>query len=598
MAQDFNNIPAGLNITTQIPLNIKENIINEVTLSYLGINDNLAYTYHDQLIVNCLEEGTRYIWREVKIGEENTGLCPLDFTYPSNIVAYGITYSNKKYNFFLLPNIEQTYSIDNIGDGVEIYKNSTILDNNTQFNFRSIESDSLDIQLSVDGNKISIEQMDSGIPMFIVNSNYTGDVELGTTVKPFKNLQNALDAYVGNGASNKAPENIGTIITIEEDSNTFVGSLAYAGLSLLIKNGATLTSDPSIGGMLCDIDSDAILPTNVNYSMIPFTNTEVVEIVITVEKGGNVQLLKEGFKNRGVTTNTGSAQGKTIRYNGDRSGLYKVAEVSVVSPSVKRIFSLNADNQVGFFNDGAYNVISSATIQTFNSQIAYVGLNARMSISDCLLQFGESSSPFNINTVPIKINGGTVMVSSVVIANPLNLVNLISLENGALFTGVNSLIGDSCDYIFANLDSGGTTSCILTLDKCNNNAGLTDAFIKNFMSSGIWNVRLTNCNINTWNVDEVKIKLIPNSINTLGLQSVETLETYTSKALAVIGGLFSGCSFIKATNVDADDLQSGVEYKITTVGTPALGTLNTYFTSTGTETGTGVGTLYSRENII
>ena len=29
MAQDFNNIPAGLNIPTQIPLNIKENIINE-----------------------------------------------------------------------------------------------------------------------------------------------------------------------------------------------------------------------------------------------------------------------------------------------------------------------------------------------------------------------------------------------------------------------------------------------------------------------------------------------------------------------------------------------------------------------------------------
>ena len=77
---DFSNIPTGLKITTQIPLNVKEFCKDEATLAYLGVDDNLAFTYHDQLEVLCLAEKSIYVWREVQVGEENTGLVPLDFT--------------------------------------------------------------------------------------------------------------------------------------------------------------------------------------------------------------------------------------------------------------------------------------------------------------------------------------------------------------------------------------------------------------------------------------------------------------------------------------------------------------------------------------
>lgn len=99
---DFSNIPTGLKINSQIPLNVKEFCKDEDTLAYLGVDDNLAFTYHDQLEVLCLAEKSIYIWREVQVGEENTGLVPLDFTYPTGLDdAYGINYSGKKYNFFL-----------------------------------------------------------------------------------------------------------------------------------------------------------------------------------------------------------------------------------------------------------------------------------------------------------------------------------------------------------------------------------------------------------------------------------------------------------------------------------------------------------------
>jgi hypothetical protein len=97
---DSTNIPLGLKTTTQIPLNTKEYAQSELTLKDLGLNNNLAFTYHKGLEVTCLQENTKWQWLPVPLGSENTGLLPVDFTYPANLIAYGVDYSNKKYNFF------------------------------------------------------------------------------------------------------------------------------------------------------------------------------------------------------------------------------------------------------------------------------------------------------------------------------------------------------------------------------------------------------------------------------------------------------------------------------------------------------------------
>lgn len=96
---DSTNRSLGLRVQTQIPLNVKEWSLNENTLKNLGTNNNLAYTYEQGLIVYCVEEKTRWEWREV-IGAETGGLMNSHFTYPANIITFGITYSNKIYNFF------------------------------------------------------------------------------------------------------------------------------------------------------------------------------------------------------------------------------------------------------------------------------------------------------------------------------------------------------------------------------------------------------------------------------------------------------------------------------------------------------------------
>lgn len=103
---DFSNIPTGLKINSQIPLDVKGYALNEATLAYLGVDNNLAFTYHESLRVVCIEERTVYEWREVGVGEENTGLVAVDFTYPSNLAdVYGINYSDRVFNFFLVDQI-------------------------------------------------------------------------------------------------------------------------------------------------------------------------------------------------------------------------------------------------------------------------------------------------------------------------------------------------------------------------------------------------------------------------------------------------------------------------------------------------------------
>ena len=97
---DYSNITGGLRVQTQIPLDVKQYSLSENDLKNLGVGNNLAFTYTKGLVIYCVQEETRWEWREVKLGEENTGLLSVDFVYPNGITAFGINYSLKSFNFF------------------------------------------------------------------------------------------------------------------------------------------------------------------------------------------------------------------------------------------------------------------------------------------------------------------------------------------------------------------------------------------------------------------------------------------------------------------------------------------------------------------
>jgi hypothetical protein len=95
---NINDIQTGLRVASQIPLNPKQEAISEMNLKNLGVNNNLAFTYPLGMVVLCIKEETRWIWRPALQGE--IGLLDTNFIYPVGLVVNGIDYGNKAYNFF------------------------------------------------------------------------------------------------------------------------------------------------------------------------------------------------------------------------------------------------------------------------------------------------------------------------------------------------------------------------------------------------------------------------------------------------------------------------------------------------------------------
>lgn len=275
---DYSNIPTGLKITSQIPLDVKEYCLNEATLAYLGPSNNLAFTYHDGLKVYCLEEKTIWEWREITIEPADSGLIVTgDFTYPNNSpISFGFNYANKTYNFFKIEyqNLSdvKVYDATSLGTGETIYKDKTVAGNNVTFNFKEvttadagttgipvltgastsgdnivitgkrIKTTNLDITES--GGEITIDApSDPTDVKFYVNENYTGGGSNGSLSKPYTNLKAAFDAYIdtANGGTILAPR-YGGIATIEFLSNVTVPStgptaMTYISVNLLRLKG-------------------------------------------------------------------------------------------------------------------------------------------------------------------------------------------------------------------------------------------------------------------------------------------------------------------------------------------------------------------------
>jgi len=223
---NYSNIPTGLNITSQIPLDKKQFILNESTLADLGVNNNLAFTYYDGLKVFCKQERTLYEWREVQSGEENTGLIPTDFIYPGSIIVDNVVYSNKKYNFFQVINITS----DNIADYADLGPQGPAGVNGINADITRTSTTSLTIGNS--GSKT----------LSYTASNNLGWV-IGMRLRFSKDINNYIEGVISAVSS--------TSVTITADYS--VGTGTYATWTIGIAGDRGTTGNISSGTLLYEI---------------------------------------------------------------------------------------------------------------------------------------------------------------------------------------------------------------------------------------------------------------------------------------------------------------------------------------------------------
>lgn len=300
---NFVNIPLGLKTTTQIPLNIKEFAGSEALLKDLGLDNNLAFTYHKDLEVTCLAEGTKWRWREVQLGEENTGLLDTDFTYPSDLIAFGIDYSNKKYNFFNINNDGSETKI-NSGTNVTITGNGTVA---TPYIINATGSSVVDATSSVKG-------------ILKLTNDLGGTADLPTTPTAVHLTGNETI----NGTKNFQ------VTTVNPSIDVYKSSTSGIGVSIQTSNNAT-------GGTLLHINSttgNAV--TNTAKLMVLNAGSLSVGIPFTIQ-------------NSGVDTFTinklGEATGTKFIKSGGTASQYLMADgsVSTSTDNLQKVITYPAD---------------------------------------------------------------------------------------------------------------------------------------------------------------------------------------------------------------------------------------------------------------
>ena len=157
-----NDIPTKLRVPAQLALDAKSVVTTLSQLQTLGTDNSLAYTYYKGMEVLCSEDLGIYRWRPVNEGETG-GTLPSNFTYPVGIISEdGVDYSGITYNFFketalTVENLTELVQINNVGTWVEVYKDSTIVGDNTQFNFRSLTSTGSSVIITQELDTINLE---------------------------------------------------------------------------------------------------------------------------------------------------------------------------------------------------------------------------------------------------------------------------------------------------------------------------------------------------------------------------------------------------------------------------------------------------------
>lgn len=519
-------------------------------------------------------------------------------------------------NTFIEAN-QKTYSATNIGAGAQVYKDATVVGDNTQLNLRKINtsnsgtgaeilktelentndisiigrtlvSTSLNIIEGLDEVSIEIPAV-SEIPALIVNSAYTGDEELGTASKPFKTIQNALDAYVGTGGRGTIldavnPELLGSTIEVYKGTGTynFIGDFDYKDLNIIIKEGAVISSEPTSGWLM-------------DFSL--FGIAVIHNPIINIEEGGYLYCNQNGFNLEGGNFLAGTNLRKSLRILGNT-----VSTGIVLTGTLESYILFQVDeNNLEYVNGGYPHLEISSFIATTRGRMFVLKGNGNVVCDANPIYILTDTTVTITNTHPIiELHNNSILrlKKSSVFLNKTPLITytqFVSMYNAATLECIDTIfLGDSVYFAYNNSVAN---TAIVKLDSCKMYIVTTTSFAGTV--SGVWNTLvLTNNNMPSTDIDTTTTVIVPSAINTIGGNLIETLNTHVSKAAAVTAGLPTGAKFINKVDVTAGSFVVGLEYKILTIGTTdftligaSANTVGLYFTASGAGTGDGTASL-------
>lgn len=554
---------------------------------------------------------------------------------------------------------ESLYDVNNLSDGAEVYKDSVTVGNTTTFNLRSLKSDTLVITENEDD--ITIETNVVELQDFIVDTRFSGEVyeEKGTYAKPYKNLNNAILAYIGTG-TRVDPEFEGArILCIGGQSHTFTENLSINNLILEIEDGTTIRY---VGTDLYPIDFRTLQTTTGGYG------NQNRNIKITLKGKGTFiteKLLAYIVHSGSLVTDSPRYSNTLIIENLQALSIYKLDEFnenitkSDLSPWISNsqpcTFYFGTVNEPMIVAEGqdvsdpiADNFLMTSleitgSIITCISQQVIKNTSSYIRCKNTTLKHNHSSSGFTYITADDTALTGTVLTENPLLSNTLPNYKedfcLMFLEDSARTDILNSTINTNFDitkeeaYYIINNDN-----CKINIQDSGTEIGRGGLNAEYFINARTFNPNIfmknvtlnrslnpsgkfINTTINPYLKADIKdcniIEILPNNIdltrgnnvstvNIFNNRIIESLQKFNSRGSAISGGLSTGNIFINRKTITTGNFVVGEEYVIANVGDTdftligaTANTIGTHFTATGVGGGTtGTAYIYKRDIIL
>ncbi len=415
------------------------------------------------------------------------------------------------------------------------------------------------------------------------------------TIAPNTAIQNALDAYVGTGTALN-PQLSGQRVIIQNNSSLYVfpNTFNYSNLDLIIQGFVLATTSD----YLVDMDDATKF------------NSTTSEIRITVEDGGFLNVNNSlGFRNSGNTNNTNTfLTGRILflktlgssridfSYNGaevltryvfngegnNNNGNPHYQIDAYVRALYQGVYFSKNKNRIDFFKEiasGFFNGTCNTALKAFHS-------------TGGRIRFYEKGAIAISSEVSGRTYGVTFDPASDTIGECNFELNSARVTGNSRWCFAKLSAGD-VNFIAFNSPSGNEFSTTTP-----GTSSVVDGLFEN-LDVNPWGIEFKNNVFSFTGIDQTKVDLTQgnntSSINFIGSDVLETLVVFNSKATALAFGRKKGSKFLKRVTVNAVDLVAGVEYKVATSGSPSLGTVGSYFTATGSETGTGTAYLETIE---
>lgn len=514
-------------------------------------------------------------------------------TVTENTNDISISIDEENLDTFIEEN-QKTYSVNNIGTGVQIYKNSNVSGNNTQFNFRTVvqenqgsgESFLRDIQQNTDDLKVRVKTLVSdnltitstneevrietpltaSIPALYVNNLYEPTYQEWLTENKKQNLGVAVAGFqfIGKGTlaqpftdttvyTLNQPLTPPTITTNTAIKNALDGDTIYsyvgsgtklnpekAGQKIIIQNnntGYTFSDNFNYHSLNLEING-TVTSTTSGYILDMEDATGINQtfdlITIEITEGSVLNIQGDGFRNNGNTVATNTYQtGKIISLKGD--GSIRSATNNITK------YLLNVDiTNTGNNNDGNLFFDVRCNIHAEYQGVYKIGGNGRIDFYN-IVQSGTLTNTVNTSLQAFVQTGGQVRFwsKSSLIFEGSTRNNAVVFTPSVGFTPKFYSIGASFSGTTTTLFNKTTTNNVV-LEVTNSQSGYGLTITNIFNSPNIWSVIFKDNTFSSGNIDIAVVDLTNGNtiscINTIGVNIIESLVVFNNRANAISAG--------------------------------------------------------------